>query len=248
MAVSKHIVSAYDKELAGLRQQLADMAKLVLSQLRGSMQCLAELDKEAAARLYAKDQEVDALERKIDENVVSILARRQPLADDLRLIVVALKLGNSLARIGDYAKNIARRVPLVRKIDDGQIVKNLLRMSSLVSTMIEEVLRGLDEENIDTLTKVWESDGEVDAMFTVLNRTLITYILGDAREITACAHLMFVAKNLERIGDHATNMAEHGYFYLTGQILATNRPKTNLFDKELTPLKKKDIKHKSSIS
>ncbi len=232
----QHIVAAYDQELNELRTDLESMGNLALSLLDHAMNAVDQMDEEKAKAVIKEDRKIDLLEHEIDGKVMNILAKRQPMADDLRFIISILKSSALLERVGDFSKNIARRVGQIKPIDKGEIMKNLFNMTMQVRTMLVDVLAGFQAEDIDKIMKVYKADVEVDALFTVINRTLITYMMEDPRNITPCAHLMFVAKNLERIGDHATNLAEISHYYLTGEAIAEDRPKGGDLNSELTPL------------
>lgn len=233
-----HIVAAYDRELNELRMDLERMGELAIAQLGGAMHAIDQLDFDIAQKIVEQDILLDNLEHEIDGKVMQVLAKRQPMANDLRLIIAILKASALMERIGDFSKNIAKRVPMIKQVDGGQIMKNLFNMSLQIRTMLADVMEGFQANDVDKILMVWEADANVDALFTVINRTLITYMMEDPRNITPCAHLMFIAKNLERIGDHATNLAEISYYYIEGVPLLQKRPKGGDLLAELMPLDK----------
>jgi phosphate transport system protein len=179
-----------------------------------------------AARTIALDDKIDYLQREIEEKAILTIARRQPMAVDLREIVGALRVANDLERIGDLAKNIAKRVSALD--DDVQLAKVLRgveHMSELVLSQIKDVLDSYARRDVDKALAVWRGDEEIDAVNNSLFRELLTYMMEDPRNITFCTHLLFCAKNIERMGDHATNIAETVYYIAEGRALTDERPK-----------------------
>jgi phosphate transport system protein len=184
-----------------------------------------EKDSGAATRAVEADPKVDALERDIEQFVIRLLALRQPMAQDLRLIVASLKITGDLERIGDYAANVAKRSLVLEQFNLPYTLTGLAHMSLLVQENLKTVIDAVGEGDTAKALQVWRSDEVIDEIYNALFRELITYMMEDPRNITPCAHLLFIAKNLERIGDHATNIAETVYYTVTGQPLSDARPK-----------------------
>jgi phosphate transport system protein len=221
----EHTVRSYDEELSYLNNLIARMGGLAEAQLDGAIQALVRRDGDLAHRIVAADAKVDEIEQEVHAFTVRLLALRQPMAQDLRAIVGALKVSGDLERIADYASNAAKRVLVLNQLPPAKPVSGVPRLARLVQQILKEVLDAFVEQDVDRATKVWVQDEEVDEMFTGLFRELITYMMEDARNITACIHLMFIAKNIERIGDHATNIAETIHFNVKGVPIAEARPK-----------------------
>jgi phosphate transport system protein len=222
---SEHTVRSYDEELSYLNNLIARMGGLAEAQLDGAIQALVKRDSELASRIVAADSRVDELEHEVHDFTVRLLALRQPMAQDLRSIVCALKVSGDLERIADYAANAAKRVQVLNQMPPAKPVSGVPRLARLVQHILKEVLDAYVEQDVERATKVWTQDEEVDEMYTGLFRELITYMMEDARNITACIHLMFIAKNIERIGDHATNIAETIHFLVNGVPIREARPK-----------------------
>lgn len=219
MATTGHTVKAFDEELDQLRATISEMGRLAETAIRESMEALVGRDRKRAARVVARDREIDALEAEVERQAVQIIALRAPMADDLRDIVAALKIAAVVERIGDYAKNIARRVP---SLEDSQIqpVSLLPEMARIASEMVKDVLDAFAVRDAGKAERVCERDRAVDDFYSSIFRALLTHMMENPHNITPATHLLFVAKNLERIGDHATNVAEMVYFAATGEHLA----------------------------
>ncbi len=220
-----HIVKSYDEELGRLNDLLARMGGIAEKQLADAVQAVFKRDVELAANTVASDQQIDALEHQIDAFVVQLLALRQPIADDLREVIAALKIASHLERVGDYAANIAKRVPALCQLPVVKSVHVIPRMGGLAQSMISSVLDAYADRDAHKAIEVRNADEQVDEMYTSVFRELLTYMMEDPRDITACTHLLFAAKNIERIGDHATNIAEYVYFLVHGTALTDERPK-----------------------
>jgi phosphate transport system protein len=202
------------------------MGGLVEKQIADSVDALSKRDVERASRVVASDVAVDALQRAIEEKAVLTIARRQPMAVDLREILGALRLANDLERIGDLAKNIAKRVTAITgDFHPQRLLRGVQHMSALVLGQLKQVLDSYAGHDLSKALAVWKGDEEVDAMCTSLFRELLTYMMEDPRNITFCIHLMFCAKNIERMGDHATNIAETVHFMIEGRAITDDRPK-----------------------
>ncbi|MEO5373817.1 MAG: phosphate signaling complex protein PhoU [Alphaproteobacteria bacterium] len=223
-----HTVKSYDEELKHLVNTIARMGGLAEAQLAGAIQAVAKRDSDLAGRVVAGDPKVDELEQEVQKQVVRLLALRQPVAIDLRNIVVALKISSDIERIADYAANVAKRAIVLAELSPVKPVAVVPRLGRLAQTIIRDVLDAYVERDKEKALAVWNSDEEVDEMYTSMFRELVTYMMEDPRNITACTHLMFIAKNIERIGDHATNIAESIHFLIEGQPIRGKRPKGSM--------------------
>ena len=222
---SEHIVRAYDEQLKRLKAEISEMGGLVEVQLGQAIQAVSARDGELGQRCVSSDVRVDNLEHKIDDSVVKMLALRQPMASDLRTILSALKIAADLERIGDYAANVGKRVQALIQFPPVPSVNGVVRLGQLARLVVKDVLDAFASSDTARAIQVWQRDEEVDAMYTSLFRELLTYMMEDPRNITPCTHLLFIAKNLERIGDHATNIAEVIHFQVVGRTIAEARPK-----------------------
>jgi len=214
---TEHIVKSYDQQLNLLSRKILEMGGLVEQQLASATDALATRDIEAAARVIEHDDRVDDLEEEIDKHAIRLLATRQPMAIDLRHIAMAMKISNDLERIGDYAVNIAKRIERLVKVPPVQSQYAIPRMAQITQAMIKDVLDAYLERDAARAVTAWHRDDEVDAMYESLFRELSTYMIEDPRNITACINLLFIAKNLERTGDHITNIAEKIHYIVHGQ-------------------------------
>jgi phosphate transport system protein len=222
----QHTVSAFDTELKSLNQQIAQMGGLVEKMLEESSNALRSRDIVLAQSIIDRDAKIDALQREIEENAIMIIARRQPMAVDLREIIGAIRTASDLERIGDLAKNVAKRtIAMDPAMELPKLVTGMTHMSNLVLAQLKSVLDSYMARNAASAVAVWQRDGEIDAIYNSLFRELLTYMMEDPRNIGFSTHLLFSAKNFERAGDHATNIAETVYFVATGSTLPTDRPK-----------------------
>lgn len=228
--VQEHIVKAYDEELHHLNDIIARMGGLAEAQLSHAIQAFMKRDSELAARTVEADSRVDELEHEVDAFVIRLLALRQPMGGDLREIIAALKISSDLERIADYATNVAKRVMVLIQSPPVHPAHMIQRMARLAQSMIKDVLDAYIERDAEKAIDVWRRDEEVDEMYTSLFRELLTYMMEDPRRIGPCTHLLFIAKNIERIGDHATNVAENIYFLVHGKPLLQARPKGDSTD------------------
>ncbi len=222
---SDHIIKSYDEELGRLNSAITQMGGLAESQLRAAIEAVVKRDSDLAAAVVEGDAQVDQLEREVDTLVVRLLALRQPMARDLREIISALRIATDLERICDYAANVAKRSIALNQAPPVRPVFALPRMARIAEALTRDVLDAYVERDADKALVVWARDEELDEMYSGLFRELLTYMMEDPRNITACTHLLFMAKNIERIGDHATNIAETVYFLVHGQPLQQVRPK-----------------------
>lgn len=226
MTIGEHTARAFDVDLQDLARMVAEMGGLAEKQVADAVDALARRDVERARLAVGLDPTVDALQHKIEDKAVLTIARRQPMAVDLREIVSALRIANDLERVGDLAKNIGKRVTAIGgDFHPQKLMRGVEHMGAMVLGQLKEVLDSYVGHDLAKALAVWKGDEEVDAMCTSLFRELLTYMLEDPRNITFCIHLMFCAKNIERIGDHATNIAETVYYMIEGHPIAEQRPK-----------------------
>ncbi len=221
----EHIIKSYDEELQRLDNALTQMGGIAESQLGAAIEAVIKRDSDVATEVIEGDVRIDNLEREIESQVMRLLALRQPMARDLRQSIAALKIASDLERIGDYAANVAKRSIALNQTPAVRPVYAVPRMGRLCQAMIKDMLDAYVERDADKALAVWLRDEELDEMYTSLFRELLTYMIEDPRNITACTHLLFIAKNLERVGDHTTNIAETLYFLVHGIPLAQTRPK-----------------------
>jgi phosphate transport system protein len=221
---SGHTVKAFDQDLDQLRALISQMGGLAENAIRESMRCLTERDCAGAAAVVEDDARLDALELEAERRVVQLIALRAPMADDLREAVAALKIAGVVERIGDYAKNIAKRVGQMETVSDIEPISLLPEMARIAAEMVHNALDAFVERDPAKAKAVVERDRVVDDFYNSIFRALLTFMMENPQRITQSAHLLFVAKNLERIGDHATNVAEMVWFAATGERLA-ERPK-----------------------
>jgi phosphate transport system protein len=226
MVISDHTAKAFDIDLQEITRMVAEMGGLAEKQVADSIDALARRDTDRAQRTVAADPSIDALQHEIEDKAVLTIARRQPMAVDLREIVGALRVSNDLERIGDLAKNIGKRVlALTGDFPSPTLIRGLEHMAALVLGQVKQVLDAYAARDLPTALAVWARDEEIDAMCISLFRELLTYMMEDPRNITFCIHLMFCAKNIERMGDHATNIAETVHYMIEGRPIAAPRPK-----------------------
>jgi len=222
---TEHLVKSFDADLKKLRDLLTEMGGIVESQVALAAEAIAERDAAAATRAVEADPQVDALEREIEQFVIRMLALRQPMAGDLRMIVAGLKITGDLERIGDYAANVAKRSIVLGQYILPFSLAGLAHMAHMVQEQLKLIIDAIGSNDTAKAIEVWRSDRVVDDLYTALFRELITYMMEDPRNITPCTHLLFIAKNLERIGDHATNIAETIYYAVEGEVMSETRPK-----------------------
>jgi phosphate transport system protein len=221
----EHLVKSYDAELKRLRAKMAEMGGMVENQVALATRAILDRDTDAAASAVEEDPKVDALEREVEQSVVRMLALRQPMAADLRFIVAALKMTGDLERIGDYATNVAKRSIVLAQFSTTLSFAGLAHMCQMVQEQLKTIIDAVDASDTEKAIEVWRSDRTVDEIYNSIFRELITYMMEDPRNITPCTHLLFIAKNLERIGDHTTNIAETVYYAVRGEVLPDARPK-----------------------
>lgn len=235
--MDEHTAKAFDADLKEISGKIGVMARLIEQQIASASEILESGDTALAKQVIAADNQVDALQREIEEKAVITIARRQPVAVDLREVVGALRISNDLERIGDLAENVAKRALLsareFRAING--VTLQLQHMFELVLEQLKNVIQAFAAKDTGAAEEVWRADLEVDALNNSLFRELLTYMLENPRNITFCAHMLFCAKNIERMGDHATNIAETVYYIVKGTSLPGERPKGDVTSLETLP-------------
>ncbi len=225
--MTDHIVTSFSEELEQLSINVSKMGGMAEAQLQNAIDAITRRDMKLADYTIENDQKLDDLELLIEENAVELIALRQPMALDLREAMTAIKIASDLERIGDLAKNISKRSLVIFQDYEtpNRLVQGLSRMGKLSLGQLKLVLDAYTNRDVDTANKVWVSDEEIDEMYNSVFRELLTYMMEDPRMIGMCTHLLFVAKNIERIGDHATNIAETVSYLVTGDRMVGERPK-----------------------
>ena len=222
-----HIVKSYDGELERLRGEILRMGGLAVEQLQKGIRALVTADSALAERVIAEDEQMDALELEVSSDVIRLLALRQPMATDLRVVLSSLKIAADIERVGDYAANIAKRSLALAEAKPRGPIQGLAEMVEYAVDMMREVLDAYARKDASAAMRVRESDLDLDKRYNSLFRELITYMMEDPRNISTCAHFLFIAKNIERIGDHATNIAENIWFQVEGRLPSEERPKAD---------------------
>ncbi len=224
--MNEHIVRSYEDELAYLDKKIAHMGGLAENNLGQSFDALEKRDPRLAERVIKSDRMIDALQREIEDQVISMIARRQPMANDLRHIMAALRITGDLERIGDLAKNIAKRaLAVAHESHPKPLISGFRHMVELALRQLKIVLDAYAERDAEKAMQVWHEDTQIDAMYNSLFRELLTYMMEDPRNIGVSTHLLFGAKNIERVGDHTTNIAETIHYMVLGTSIADDRPK-----------------------
>ena len=226
--MSEHIVKSYGEELMELGRKIAEMGGLSETMLSNAIQALVRGDTDLAQRVIETDHRLDVLERDVEEKASLTIAKRQPMAVDLRAIVSSIRLASDMERIGDLSKNIAKRVVAINgQFAPQKIVGGVVHMSELALDRLKRVIDAYAQRDVAAALDVWNHDEEIDQLYNSLFRELLTYMMEDPRNIGFCAHLLFCAKNIERIGDHATNIAETIHYLVTGTAISTDRPRVS---------------------
>ncbi len=223
-----HTVKAFDDDLNRLRGLVSDMGGRAEHALRRAMQALEKGDLALAATVVSEDKRIDELELEVERRAVQTIALRAPMADDLREMVAAIKIAGVIERIGDYSKNIAKRVPILAKGRQIEAIPLLMSMADQAGEMVQDALNALAARDSALAIHVTERDKTVDDFYNSIFRTLVTFMMENPRSITEAAHLLFIAKNIERIGDHATNVAEMVYYQVTGDHLGDREKGTDV--------------------
>jgi phosphate transport system protein len=239
--MAQHIVKAFDDQLNQLDAKIAEMGGLAESMLADAIDALAKRDAELAAEVVSGDRKLDQLEGEVNDLALRLLALRQPTAGDLRAVLAALKISSDLERAGDLAKNVAKRTIIIAKTSPVASVSGIVNLGALVQGRIKTTIDAFVARDANLAMDVWSSDEEVDQLHTSLFRELLTYMMEDPRNITPCAHLLFIAKNIERIGDHITNIAERIVFVVKGRMPQRDRHKEDeSSNTEVRPFKKEN--------
>ncbi|MEM1284280.1 MAG: phosphate signaling complex protein PhoU [Cohaesibacteraceae bacterium] len=226
--MTKHIVTAFDTDLNDLLLMLAEMAGWVERSVEVAVDSLMSGSRDDAERVIADDERVDDSDRQVESHAVLMIAKRQPMGDDLRTIVSAMRVSQDLERVGDLAKNIAKRALIIDgSFQHRKLAHGVDSLSRLVLGQLKHSIEAFVEQDTEKAENVWRHDAEIDALYTSLFRELLTYMMEDPRNISPCTHLLFCAKNLERIGDHATNVAERAVYASTGEMIVGDRQKTD---------------------
>jgi len=228
MPTHDHIVKSFDNELKRLYGEITRMGDIAVAQLDAAIDVLIRRDSKAAERVVANDDAIDTLEHEVSHDVLRLLALRQPMARDLREVYAALRISADIERIGDYAANVAKRSMVLNQTAPVAAVHGLPALAKLANELVRDAVQAYRDRDADRALLVRNRDVEVDAQYTSLFRELLTYMAEDPKQITACTHLLFMAKNIERIGDHATNIAENTWFLVHGEPLAGTRAKGDL--------------------
>jgi len=224
--MTEHTVRAYDRDLEALGRRIAEMGGIAEKMLAEAMEALAAFDVVLAQRVVSTDSRLDALQREIEESAILTIARRQPLAIDLRDCIAAIRISGDLERVGDLAKNIAKRtLKIAAEARIARAIVGLKSMHDLAAMQLKDVLDAYAQRDIVRAKQVWTNDSELDALEDSVFRDLLTFMMEDPRNISFCTHLLFCSKNLERIGDHTTNIAETVVYLVTGEAMPTERPK-----------------------
>ena len=222
-SLSGHIVTSYEDELTLLAQSISEMGGEVEAAVSNAVRALLKIDHQLARDTSANDKSIDQMHSTIDDLAVSMIARRQPMARDLRAIVTAIHVANDLERVGDMAKTVSRRALQIEGLSLApKFYNGVKHMSDLILRQLKEALDAYSTRNAQAAITVFNADDEIDALYTSLFRELRTYMMEDPRNITQCTHLLFCSKSLERVGDHATNIAEHAFYLETGQQMSTH--------------------------
>jgi len=237
--MSDHIVTSFDEDLKELAQRISEVGGLAERSVDRSVRALVTVDAAVARQVIEDDDRIDELQHEIEEKAILTIARRQPMAQDLREVMAAIHIANDLERVGDLAKNIAKRVIAIGgQFQPQQFVHGVEHLAELALEQLKNVLDSYVGRDLDQALSVWRRDNEIDVLYTSLFRELLTYMMEDPRNISFCTHLLFCAKNIERIGDHATNIAEIVHYLITGIALTDERPKKDT--SSLTSVEYKD--------
>ncbi|HET7409300.1 MAG TPA: phosphate signaling complex protein PhoU [Paracoccaceae bacterium] len=231
---TRHIVSAFDEDLQAISARIAEMGGMAEEQLGHAIEALQNRDSRLAEEIIRADKRLDAVEMELEQTAVEVIALRQPMAGDLREIIAALKISSALERIGDLAKNVAKRTLVLNQSDPLRVVSSIGRMGRQTQGLMAEALDAYTARDTGRAIAVWKRDVEIDEMHNSIFRELITYMMEDPRTIGLCSQLLFVVKNLERIGDHTTFIAEMTFYAVEGRPLGDDRPKSNAWDVVVT--------------
>jgi phosphate transport system protein len=237
--MTEHTVKAFTEQLEALANAVAQMGGLAETQLANAVSAIAKRDSAAAEAAIGTDERVDTIQQTVEELALKVLALRQPMAVDLRATLASIKIASELERIGDLAKNIGKRALVLNREPPIRLTQSLARMGRQVLSQLKTVLDAYSDGDAEAAKAVWKNDEEIDELYNSLFRELLTYMMEDPRTIGLCAHLLFVAKNFERSGDHATNIAETVYHMVTGGYLSRERPKADITSETPVPYEQK---------
>jgi phosphate transport system protein len=226
--MSEHIVKSFTEQLESLTNGVSQMGGLAEAQFANAIEAVAKRDTRLAEAAIGSDDRIDRIQQTVEDQSLRVLALRQPMASDLRNTLAALKISNELERIGDLAKNIAKRALVLNREPPIRLTASLARMGRQALIQLKSVLDAYSDRDAEGAKNVWRHDEEIDELYNSLFRELLTYMMEDPRTIGLCTHLLFIAKNIERSGDHATNIAETVYHMVTGDYLRVDRPKADL--------------------
>lgn len=218
-----HIIKSYDEELSRLTGEIARMGELAVLQLEAAIDVVERRDERAAQRVVENDDAIDQMEHDINHDVMRLLALRAPMARDLREVFAALRIASDIERVGDYATNVAKRSIPLSMVAPVPPARGLERLAELAADAMRKVIAAYCDGDAEAAHEVWKDDVKLDEAYTGLFRELLTYMMEDPRSISSCTHLLFMAKNIERIGDHATNIAENIWFVIEGETFAGSR-------------------------
>ena len=239
--MSEHIVKAFSEQLESLANSVAQMGGLAEAQFANAIESIAKRDGKLAEAAIGSDERVDRIQQTIEEHALRLLALRQPMAVDLRATLAAIKIANELERIGDLAKNIGKRALVLNREPPIRLTQSLARMGRQSLAQLKMVLDAYSDRDAEAARNVWRHDEEIDELYNSLFRELLTYMMEDPRTIGLCTHLLFIAKNIERAGDHATNIAETVYHMVTGSFLRFDRPKADVTSTTPIPQNPNDV-------
>ena len=225
--MAEHTVKAFSEELDAITQEVARMGGLAENAVNESIAAVSRRDTKLAQDVIGRDAQIDEEQREIERRAIRLMALRQPFASDLRHVLTAWRVCGDLERIGDLAKNIAKRALILNQDEPIQLTRSVERMGKIAGAHLKQVLDAYANRDVQAAINVWNADDNIDAHYNSLFRELLTYMIEDPRMISSCAHLLFIAKNLERIGDHGTNIAEYIHFLVTGEEIAAQRPRAD---------------------
>lgn len=220
-----HIVASFDEDLVRVQAKISEMGGICEELLSKALEAVQTRDSQLARQVIERDKALDAMESALEEQVIRIIAQRQPVASDLRVLIAALKISSTLERIGDLAKNIAKRAIPLSSARSVKVTASIVRMGRQTLIQLSDVLNAHAARDVDQAVQIWNQDYEIDEMYNAIFREVVTYMVEDSRLIGTGAQLMFIAKNLERIGDHTTQIAEMVHYIVRGESLGDDRPK-----------------------
>jgi phosphate transport system protein len=223
--MAEHTVKAFTEELDALTQEVARMGGLAETAVNDGLAAVVRRDTDLAQNVIERDVRIDAAQREVEKKAIKLFALRQPMASDLRVVLTAWRIASELERVGDLSKNISKRALILNEAEPIQLTRSVDRIGKIAATHLKQVLDAYANKDVDAAIAVWRQDDNIDAHYNSLFRELLTYMIEDPRTISSCAHLLFIAKNIERIGDHATNIAEYIHFLVTGEEITTKRPR-----------------------